>query len=911
MSLDAPKVKFSTFDIQVNTLNKEFMNDLRSVEHDTTTIKLVEIFENHKSDIRFSCYRSSEIEGVYLVLVKGKNDSILISLARKYGFPRGFPIIWKPKKYLHFYGFYPKFENDKREEKKELCDSKDFMDIQYLDCNFKYSGFLAQIIVFEHDDTIYWCVCSKNSVNNEYSNWARDIFSKKITIELLKFMLENSIHICGECLSKNDQTHGAKVSSEDLVVTCVGIGHEIFLSDGVIQKGHIGTETNSFVQFMDHRQMLEFAVRFNLSIDSIFSVRGENIDLFINELFVNRDQITLDRFLDVSKYSEEIHGTVRHENILGNTLEGLIIKIVYASDKQKPNKIIKFKFPYYTIRTMFLREYLENNNNTRRLTFFKSLDRWVNSWVITENGRYYWKYVGCMIFRYFHELRKMYVTESIQEAFHIFACDTILSIAFNMYNPYANYAKLFDEAYLEEIEKIRSDPNGAKLNIVLCLGAIGSGKSTIANILCRQSDKFEHVDGDILGLNEEIVVRLKEERKPYTFWKIIEILTKNKIPVLTAGGGVLFNKHNQFDLVDALVGIFGESTKINITVLISHLEDKATILTPEQIDELIRLDNLKEISKSESYVSKVGMAYSNRQLLSQAITNRQQRKIKTWMNAQVHQVYSASMRNYSFVIEILKSSKDSGNLSNVILYPYVMSENRDKMSDIFDDFDDIFSKLETSNVRIENMRFEQKRLLVSYDLGGELKTHHVTLDFDPTKNVQIKENKYDDQYECEYYAINSVDNLDEFLRYTEQILVELNGRSNAIKIYDESMELFSQMKDKSYFEIVSDVRRLTKLESNIKILVGIYQIEEKCRQLEISTIEFLKVPIDDHTHVTINSGCHEPKFMRDVSNAISENMAFVDLPTRDHKLKRYILKNDEMIISPKKVWVMVHDLFYL
>jgi hypothetical protein len=50
-----------------------------------------------------------------LIFVIGGNDNLLITLGKEYKFPRGFPILWVPKKRIHFFGFYPKFDNDKRE----------------------------------------------------------------------------------------------------------------------------------------------------------------------------------------------------------------------------------------------------------------------------------------------------------------------------------------------------------------------------------------------------------------------------------------------------------------------------------------------------------------------------------------------------------------------------------------------------------------------------------------------------------------------------------------------------------------------------------------------------------------------------------------------------------------------------
>ena len=60
-----------------------------------------------------------------------------MDLGKKYGFPRGFPIIWQPNKALNMYGFYPKFKND------EMCENafnKSELD-GCIEINFNFSVF--------------------------------------------------------------------------------------------------------------------------------------------------------------------------------------------------------------------------------------------------------------------------------------------------------------------------------------------------------------------------------------------------------------------------------------------------------------------------------------------------------------------------------------------------------------------------------------------------------------------------------------------------------------------------------------------------------------------------------------------------------------------------------------------------
>ena len=71
-------------------------------------------------------------------MIKGKNDFLLVKLGKKYGFPRGFPILWVPRtNRIVTYGFYPKFENDEI-LKKQRADDKVQNDIHFLSFAIRY-----------------------------------------------------------------------------------------------------------------------------------------------------------------------------------------------------------------------------------------------------------------------------------------------------------------------------------------------------------------------------------------------------------------------------------------------------------------------------------------------------------------------------------------------------------------------------------------------------------------------------------------------------------------------------------------------------------------------------------------------------------------------------------------------------
>ena len=133
-----------------------------------------------------------------------------------------------------------------------------------------------------------------------------------------------------------------------------------------------------------------------------------------------RDTMTNDDFdaiiADVKKvhvgHIDVVKGTVTHEEVLGNTLEGLVIHAsaltgddlthdaVVKSIEQGQTNVFKFKFPAYTVRTMCIRSALGQRSQNGGSGFGGSgvdmadlepfVTRFVNHWCITEEGRAYW-----------------------------------------------------------------------------------------------------------------------------------------------------------------------------------------------------------------------------------------------------------------------------------------------------------------------------------------------------------------------------------------------------------------------------------------------------------------------------------------------------------------------------------------
>ena len=378
-------IEFKRFNGEkANLLKANFLSQLKVTEI-LHFKKLYEII-NKEKDIKIKIHNCN-YENMYVIMVTCFRDSILIKYGRENNLPRGFPILWIPNKLIKFYGFYPKFDNDNREQE---YDESDFKGVEKLSFFKKWSGYLGQVCIFNYNNKLFWWCCSKNSAdyNSEYIQNCRRLFSKYINFENLKNLSFHNLHICAEIMANFDQKHGARVLKEIPVITSLAMGSLVYLDN--IKKSII---TNNMVDFLDHEQLVKFCISNNLPCDSAIIV-NKNISNFISDLSKERDFIT-DFKLEqlIIKYKSDINifeGNVKHSEILGDTLEGLVI---ISTKKNDETFTKKYKFPNYTVRTMALRNLIENyghnnlvNNSVAKMEF----NKFVESWCISNEGKKYW-----------------------------------------------------------------------------------------------------------------------------------------------------------------------------------------------------------------------------------------------------------------------------------------------------------------------------------------------------------------------------------------------------------------------------------------------------------------------------------------------------------------------------------------
>ncbi len=552
-------------------------------------------------------------------------------------------------------------------------------------------------MAFEHNGKKYWTVCSKNSSRNSFSTWAADIIKPKMTELFINELITNNIHVCGECMSLCDQHHGTRVLQECIAITMVASGHDVVkIDDNIVISG---CEIN-FIEHKNQRDTLEFCMKHNLSCDSIFRVSG-NVEKFMKMLSDDRDHMTLTKLNELfNSTSDEIildvtNGSVSHKDILGDCLEGLILKINYSDGK--PVKTVKYKFPGYTIRTMFLRDKAMKFISVWYTSTFYSVyyNDWVKRWVVMDKD--YWNFIGSLIVKNYEELKKEYnllfphplphpehpeyTTADCRVGFHIWLMEKITDMKDFVFNPMLDYKKM------QTNYKICNDKQGKKLidaiptfNVIILMGSIGSGKSSFGNFIENlDTDKFKHIDGDILDLTEEQVLKLGKDRSQRTMELIKKALFENKIPIISTGGGVLLGSRRKLYLTKYLTDQFKSEKNISnielkFTVLISANTDTVTFINKE----LFFYDD--DETYKNSIVEQIQHSYNNYENFNSAIESRKARGSEIWIKVKNPRgIFDSSRKNFAIAMGIVEELEENCNLNEFILFPIINPVNKERV----------------------------------------------------------------------------------------------------------------------------------------------------------------------------------------------------------------------------------------
>jgi len=591
---------------QINGTNKtslrdEFLTFLNQT--DNTGRKLAFIVSHKKNQCHLKFY-PTELEKVFIVMVHCPIDSVLIRLSKECMFPRGFPIIWKTDtNEVEYKGFYPKFSNDQIGQ--SAVESKDFEGADEIVLTKKYSGFLGQVMAFEYGENYYWFTTCKNTASGDMIDDLSEIVRPSVTFDLVHTMVTENIHFCGECMSIKDRTHGAASMGSHFVVTFVAKGH-------TFKPDISSSESVQFLSWLSNDDKVEFCKAHGLLIDIYYHISGrEKIMEFMNHLITHRNTMTNEQF-DTLMYDTTGEVSELHQSILGSCLEGLIIFV----RREGETSIIKFKFPFYTFRTMFVRQTLSEQGTLIFPTILESLSRFMERWVIpgtSANNVYRWCLEVIEKYPIYHAEYQRYLrTLSAADSQcapmeHIFIADRV---------PFPSTSEMTTDEIIVGINRqLTCIP---EVNVIVIVGPIGYGKSTRGRQLEESKssgDKFVHIDGDLLNLESiEMVLKLGQERNGLTKYLICEAIKNGKIPVLSCGGGVIMNR-SKIGIINYFQKVF---SGVRFHLHIFHPTNLKTYVDSKRLQSVLThrgWDNLKMFQKicgrNMSMVKNIRKNYAN------------------------------------------------------------------------------------------------------------------------------------------------------------------------------------------------------------------------------------------------------------------------------------------------------------
>lgn len=352
--------------------------------------------------------------------------------------------------------------------------------------------------------------------------------------------------------------------------------------------GGTAREAAPLLTYLGPDEQLAFARAHGLAVDSRVTVTGEAAaGRFMEALAKLRDDLTDARFEGlVASFAAEGHvlevkGTVRHAEVLGDVLEGLIVT------NDETGRRFKFKTMRYICRTLILRAFILARGVDRLMTpeFGVHFLPLVRQWTRPSNHAL-WRSVlwGCAL------RMPAYLSnpKEASDAFcarggHLNAVDAVLAE-----HEAAGQVPL--EAYARTM-----DTFAFHHALVLVLGPVGSGKSTWARRLVRAfpGRRLVHVDGDsLLGDTDGAITRcLGAERNPLTWSLVLEAWLRGQVPVVSCGGGQLCevgSKRARSQIYRRHQGWFGASRNVAICTAIVGWDNKgpAPVASIEHGDEL-------------------------------------------------------------------------------------------------------------------------------------------------------------------------------------------------------------------------------------------------------------------------------------------------------------------------------------
>lgn len=709
---------------------KQYLHVLASKNITSATLLTQIIATNAVRPLKYHKYGDHDI-----ISFQGVNDTKLVEWGKKCGFPRGFHI----KKYMNeieMFGFYPKFENDDIGE--SAINNEMFNDAVKISMNKKFSGSLAIVTVINIGSIYDIIVCSKNDFDTDLTHKMYNIIRPRISNELMSYMFNNHLSFCCEVMLNDDKVHGSN-HNQGFVLTCVSVNQHIKLIDeNVIISGYnpSTTDHNKFISSYSNIDVVTFAKQFNLPISSVYEIDGnDKIKNFFMMIEPERNIINDNQFNEIVNMfqCQTILGNIEHSDICGSNLEGIVIKITNVNGSRETKK---YKFARYTIRTMFLRtfidDHLTNDGQIREIisddivSLISSYKSWSKRWLVHGsklNTEYYWKYIVNIMSEKFNDVLKMWKIDQIphKPAFHIYLMDYI--IAGTPYTPEINFEQLLSA----KIPNIFNGVSNSMFNIIFVLGGVKTGKSAYGNLIASSLPNSVHIDCDeFMNLTKEMVLSLSIERNPMTQFAVVKELMKNKNVIVSTGGGQFINYNQKIrkvfdDFFTYLRNVYKNVFDVNVTVIMTSLTD-----------------NIKESTKYEGHL--VSSLYQN--------PDRMHRVVDQMKMPHLYDILtSVNISNETIQYELIKRLNELGIMNKIIYVPYIDPQNYDVFQLNKEQTKQTIIGLVNTNIVTKNVnpnmfKFIQHRLLAScndpnmpfmkevIDKHRQFFCHHITWDYD-------------------------------------------------------------------------------------------------------------------------------------------------------------------------------------
>jgi hypothetical protein len=546
-------------------------------------------------------------------MIHGVSDFKMVQLgASATSFPRGFPVVWERDElgldHFRFFGFREKFENatggqgDTRKNKPTAAsiqaairasEEVDKDPIVSLKASKKYSGSLGLVLCYRttRDNRRHLVATAKNSlgknsegvvnpfalaVEGAWARWFRSR-SKECLAKLLDDMERGMLCLCGEVLIPEDP-HGTFASSLSWVVTAVGVGSSSDAPDKSRKR---------FVDFLSDEELVRFAHEHSLPIDGRVEVRGaENCRLFVADLKRDRDRMTnsmLDSIIEARAAEGVVTvraGTVEHKDLLGDVLEGLVYTATRASGEAVTEK---FKFCNYTMRTFGMREAIHKYGHATPLGFeqLAHFRAYASRWAVTPEGAQRAVRVLCAAWQRLPaevEAAERERAAGRSSSPYPLSSQEVIRLGLHIKAVEA-VNRVVSESGIDALPPVSyEDHSHSEAHIVLVLGPIGYGKSTLAERIAEEANRAagrtvaEHLDADYLGLGDQgTVLRLGPERNELTHARVWQCFARGLTPVVSCGGGQWFGgkyDKRQFSLLERHREFFGP-TGLRITVVVA------------------------------------------------------------------------------------------------------------------------------------------------------------------------------------------------------------------------------------------------------------------------------------------------------------------------------------------------------